>query len=248
MNWENGQIKKLIKMKDLSLCVLFWNEEKNIKNVVDKLTEVFLKNKVDFEIVTVDNGSTDGTLSLLKKLKKNNEHIKIVSIKHNKGYGFGVIVGLQNCNGKFIGFSDGDNQISAQDVFRVYQKISADNSIDLCKAKRVSRKDKFIRMVISKVYNNLFRILFKVNVKDINACPKIMKLEVYKEVVLTSKDWFIDAEIIIKLNALDKKFFDVPIVFREREQGASKVRFITIIEFLKNILDYKINKSKWKKI
>ena len=74
-----------------------------------------------------------------------------------------------------------------------------------------------------------------------------MKLEVYKGIVLTSKDWFIDAEIIIKLNDLDKKFFDVPIVFQEREQGASKVRFITIIEFLKNILDYKINKSKWKK-
>lgn len=231
-------------MVDLSLCVLSRNEEKNIKKVVDNLTGVFNKNNVTFEIIAVSNNSTDNTLAVLENIKKNNKNLKIVNTLEKIGYGYAVRRGLQACSGKFIGYIDGDNQVSAEDVFKVYKKISSDDSISLCKSKRMSR-EVLMRKIISKFYNILFKLLFNIGLKDVNNCPKIMKIEDYKSIKLIQNDWFIDAEIILKLNAKNKKIFEVPVAYKDREEGVSNVTWKTIIEFLKNMFKYRINKSKY---
>lgn len=232
-------------MKDLSLCVLSRNEEKNIKKVVDNLTSVFNKNNVTFEIIAISNNSTDNTIVVLENIKNNNKNLKIVNTPEKIGYGYAVRKGLQACSGKFIGYIDGDNQVSAEDVFRVYKKISSDNSISLCKGKRISREDKPIRLIISKVYNILFRFLFNIKLKDVNNCPKIMKIEDYESIKLIQNDWFIDAELVLKIDAKNKKIVEVPIVYRKRKEGVSNVTWKTIIEFLKNMFKYWINKPKY---
>lgn len=238
----NQKIKNK-KMQDLSLCLLCYNEEKNVSRVIKNLTEIFVKNKINFEIVAVSNASKDKTLELLKQIKKKNRYLRIVNTKEQIGYGYAVRVGLQACNGKFIGYTDGDDQVSAENIFKVYRKISSDSSINLCKGHRILREDKLIRIIISKIYNILFRLLFNIKVGDINAVPKIMKIEDYNSIKLVQNDWFIDAEIILKIAAQNKKISKVPIVYEKREWGYSNVNWKTNFEFLKNILKYKIKKS-----
>lgn len=229
-------------MKDLSLCLLCYNEEKNVKRIIRELTEIFVKNKVNFELIAVTNGSTDKTLELLEKIERENVHLKIVSTKEQIGYGYAVRIGLRACKGKFIGYVDGDNQISAENIFKVYEKISLDNSINLCKAYRRVRKDKLIRIIISKVYNILLKFLFNIKVRDINSVPKIMKKKDYNSMILTQNDWFIDAEIVLKMSAQNKKISEVPVVYEKREIGNSNVNWKTNFEFLKNILKYRFKK------
>lgn len=232
------------KMKELSLCVLSRNEGKNAENVIEELIRVFKKNKIDFEILPVSNGSTDNTEEVLEKLKRNHKEVRPVVTREKIGYGYAARIGLRKCTGRFIGFVDGDHQVSAEDVFKVYKKISKDSSISLCKGKRTFREDILTRVVISKIYNLLFRILFNIKLEDVNSCPKIIRIEDYKLIKLVQNDWFIDAEIIIKLNNLNKKIIEVPILYLRREEGSSNVRWTTILEFFKNIFKYRLNQSK----
>lgn len=234
-------------MKDLSLCLLCYNEGKNVREVIRNLTNIFAKNKVNFEIIAVSNASTDNTLKILEFIQRKNRKVKIVDTPKQIGYGYAVRVGLQACNGKFIGFVDGDNQVSAEEIFKVYKKISLNEKINLCKGYRVLREDTFIRIIISKIYNLLFKFLFRINTKDINSVPKIMRIGDYNSIELNQNDWFIDAEIILKIISQNKKIAEVPIEYKKREGGHSNVNWKTNFEFIKNILKYRIKKELWVK-
>jgi len=226
-------------MKKLSLVVLFYNEEENVKKVISNLKEELEKRKANFELIAVSNGSTDKTPELLKEINS----IKIVTIKKNIGYGYGVLKGLEACKGELVGYCWGDDQVSAEDVFKIYHKIAKDPSISLCKGKRKIREG-LLRTIISKIYNCLFRILFSVKLNDINACPKIMRREYYKKIKLVQKDWFVDAEIVLKIVAKGGKIVEVPINYKKRERGSSNVKGSTVFEFLLNMIKYRINKKK----
>lgn len=229
-------------MKELSLALLFYNEEKSVEEIINELTKIFLDNKVNFELVAVDNGSTDKTAEFLKKIKKKNKNVRVVTIDKNIGYGYGVRKGLENCRGRFVGYCWGDNQIFTEDIFKVYKKISSDASISLCKGKRTIREG-IMRKFVSRTYNTLFKILFSTRLNDINACPKIMKIEDYQSVELIQNDWFVDAEIVLKISSQNKKIVEVPISYRKRKSGNSKVNWKTAFEFLIDILRYRFNKT-----
>ena len=84
------------------------------------------------------------------------------------------------------------------------------------------------------------KLLFGVDSKDMNGCPKIMKKSVYNDLKLQSKDWFLDAEIMIKIKERDYKLGEVPVVSKDREGGKSSVNWKTAFEFLNNIIKYRL--------
>ena len=107
--------------------------------------------------------------------------------------------------------------------------------------RRLNRKDGFSRKVASIVYNTIFYLLFLVKVKDINSKPKFMKQKFYKELCLHSKEWFIDAEIVLK--AINKKFkvVEIPVIHTNRKKGKSKVNINVAKELFFDIIKYRFN-------
>ena len=224
----------------LSMVIPFYNEEKNIRKVVIGLSHTFERSSIDYELILVNNGSTDKTPQILESLaRKKPDTIKVVHISVNQGYGWGVISGLKRVSQEYVGFMGGDGQMEPSDVLRVYSKL-IDENLDLCQVKRVLRKDGPIRKFISYGYNFFFRFLFSWKVKDVNATPKIMRREIYEKLDLVSKDWFLDAEVIIKCTRMRCKIGEVSAVFHERKKGESGVNFFTVLEFLKNIIRYRV--------
>ena len=127
----------------------FYNEEKNISRVVRGLVNSFEKASTDFELILVDNGSIDGSPQILESLAKEKpDKIKGVHVPVNQGYGWGIINGLKNASGEYVGFMCGDGQIKPDDVLRVFDCIK-NESYDLVKVKRVAWKDGIIRKVLS---------------------------------------------------------------------------------------------------
>lgn len=221
---------------DLSIVIPFYNEEANVEGVIVDVVQSLSQAKVDYEIVAVNNGSTDKTGALLEEIKKNHPQISICTVHPNRGYGWGIISGLQQTRGRFVGYIWGDRQIDAASLVEIYQELKQ-NRVDFCKAKRVKKSRLgFYRKSMSWIYNLLFFLMFGVRSSDINGCPKIMKREVYLKVMPQSKDWFIDAEIMIKLKRFGYTFSEVPVVSKKREKGKSKVRLATAFEFVKNML------------
>jgi dolichol-phosphate mannosyltransferase len=232
---------------DLSLVIPFYNEEDNVREVVTELVSIFNKSSSNFELVLVDNGSVDNSGKILEDLAlENPEKIKVVHVPVNQGYGWGIISGLSDASGNYVGFMSGDGQIRPEDVLKIFQSVSGD--CDIVKANRKERRDGITRKALSTVYNFLFATLFNVHTSDVNGSPKIFKQELLSRIKPESKDWFLDAEVLIKAKCLNAKKTEVPVEFLRREKGSSHVKISAIYEFLKNMLNYRFGRGmrEWK--
>ena len=224
---------------ELSLVIPCYNEEANIETEAIQLVNELTNSNISFEITLVDNGSYDNTAQILNDLKNRYSQINIVTIKKNEGYGWGIIKGLKNCTGSYVGFLCADGQISPKDVINVFRKLKSEN-LDLCKVKRIKRYDGLYRLFLSKSYNFLFHFLFPVSTNDVNGTPKIMKYNCYKKLDISSKDWFIDTEIMVKAKIFGFKIGEVPVEFKKREKGKSNIKFTIVFEFVRNLVKYKL--------
>lgn len=233
-----------LSIKQLSIVVPFYNEEKNVGIVIDALVSLFEKNDFEYEILAVNNGSNDGTEDIIKKYVETNHSIRLVKIINNIGYGNAIIQGLSLGKYHAIGYIDGDGQINPADILNVYDKLIK-GKFDICKGYRVSREDGADRKISSFFFNLLVSLLFFRIFKDINAKPKLIMRDCFERLKLSSKDWFVDTELLLKASALGLRIGYVPVDFKRREKGISNVHVDTVFEFLKNLLSMRINM--WKK-
>ena len=231
-------------MVELSLVMPFHNEQEIVNEVVSSLKKMFDSESLDYELVLVNNGSSDNTQKLLEGMAKEDSKVVVVNLKVNKGYGYGVRQGLKAAKGRVIGYNDGDGQISPDDVFKVYEPIMGKKS-GFSKAIRYNRGDGLKRIFASFFYNGIFHLLFLTRWRDINAKPKFFTRDFYNNIELQSNDWFIDAEVMIYVIHKSFKVNEVLIKFKERDAGKSNVRLNTVYEFLKNMLSWRL--KLWKK-
>ncbi|ABO50419.1 glycosyl transferase, family 2 [Desulforamulus reducens MI-1] len=222
----------------LSMIIPFYNEEENVERVVLELQQVLEKEQIKYELILVNNGSTDKTGWLLDDLAKRNSGIKVITVSINHGYGWGIINGLRWACGDYLGFMGGDGQIDPSDVSKVFNTL-LEGKYHLCKVNRCQREDGPIRKLTSHIFNRAFVYTFKVNVGDINGSPKIMSRTCYEQLNLCAKDWFLDAEVILKSQYLNFSIGEVPVAFHRRMGGHSSVRIRTVWEFIKNMAFYR---------
>ena len=217
-----------------------YNEAENISFSVESLIVALNRNDVDYELVLVDNGSSDSTNILIKAIAEKEKRVKIVEIRKNQGYGWGIINGLKQAEGEFIGYMCGDGQVKLEDIIRAIKEVKS-KKYDLVKVRRISRRDGARRKVITFIYNIMMQLFFRIGTRDVNGTPKIFRRKLLDKFEIKSRDWFIDAEIMIKSKILKLKINEVPIDFLPREEGKSNVNLFAIFEFLKNIYQYKVN-------
>lgn len=238
--------KNTYKIKtELSIVMPFYNEEENVEKVCEDLSREFARENINYEIVAVNNGSFDKTPELLDKIVKKIPQVKIITVKVNQGFGWGVIQGLNMASGEYIGYMAGDGQVSPSDVMRVFKKIKNENW-DFGQGRRVKRNDGLIRKVSSLGFKSIFHLLFKSQIYDIGGHPKIIKRSLYEKIRPVSKDWFLDSEIILKSSYLTNNVGEVPLTFKKREKGRSNIKIRTVSEMLKNMIKWKIKMIKGK--
>ncbi len=223
----------------LSLILPAYNEETSISGVVSGLVKVLQKHSNQFELIVVDNGSTDETRGVLKKLQEQMTELRVVEVMQNQGYGHGILEGFRASSGDVVGWCDADGQTMPDDIMHVYQCME-NMGADFAKGCRYGRSDGFFRTLESRTFNQTFRFLFGIAVKDINGKPKFMQRNLYEKMQLTSKDWFIDAECILKAHKNGVEVLDVEIQSVPRRNGKSKIRVSSMFEFFKNLLGYKL--------
>jgi len=234
-------------LKDrISLVLLFYNEEENVTWVVEDLRRVLDQAGFEFNLILVDNGSQDRTPDLIQNLVDNDSRLKKVMVKENLGFGWGVISGLAAARSPWVGYMGGDGQVDPEDVVKLLNLRQS--GYDLIKVRRTLRQDGFIRAWISNVYVMMTCILFGIPFYDVNATPRIFRRIWLEKFQLSSRDWFLDAELLVKSELLGLKLKEVSIIFQKREGGSSNVNLGTIFEFLKNIAKFRFGKElrEWK--
>lgn len=228
----------------LSLVLPCYNEEDVLRNTVERLVASFRQHDVDVELVLVDNGSSDGTARVIDALAREGLPVAKVTVPVNQGYGHGVLRGLASCRGRLVGFVCADGQVEAADVVKVYEIAAHARTPKLVKVRRRFRMDGFTRKVVSIGYNLFAASIFGgLGSIDLNGNPKILPREYLERMQLRSRDWFLDAEVLIKAKQLGLEVFELNVIAQAREGGKSNVRASTCWEFLRNLARYRFGPS-----
>ena len=228
---------------DISVVVLAYRSASTIEGFVASLVTSLDEEKIDWEIILVGNyfeGTGDQTAEVVQRISDRNPRIKpVVHVKEGM-MGWDMKSGLRAATGKKMAVIDGDGQMPCTDVIRVYN-LMVEKGYDLVKTVRIKRSDGLYRMSISTVYNLLFKVMFPgINAWDINSKPKIMTRELYQKMNLESNGWFIDAEIMIIARRLKMRIGVIETTFHSIDTRPSFVKPLAILEFLANLIWYRI--------
>ena len=233
-------------LPDVSVVLPCYNEAACLERTVPPLVEAFRQTGRAFEIILVDNGSTDGTGAVIDRLAEAGLPIEKAVVPVNRGQGLGIRTGLNRARGRTVGYVSADGQVEPDEVVAVFQAVEQAEEPVLAKARRCDRYDGLRRKVISLGYNALIRLLFPgIGSTDVNANPKFLPAEVMRRMELCSDDWFLEAEIMLKARHLRLPVVEIPVRGRPREAGTSHVRFSAVLEFMRNMLIYRFG-GPWK--
>jgi len=226
----------------LSIIIPAYNEGRHLDAVVRRLYATMRAAEPSTEIIVVNNGSSDETPRVAQELAASLQDVRLVNVYPNEGYGNGILMGLAAATGDVVGWVHADDQSNPEDTALIYGKLIAEK-YDLCKAVRVHRKEHPWRILQSNAYNWLFRLMFGFPFRDINGTPKVMTRSCYERAKLTSKEWFIDPELMLKARDMGMRIGEVEIVWNARNAGKSNVRLTTMLHFFKRMMQYRFNKT-----
>jgi len=164
-------------MKKLAVVVCVFNEELNIEPLVSQITEA-LDSRVDYEIIYVDDGSTDGTVKKILDLK----HPKLTLIEFSKNFGqsSALAAGIDHAETEYIALLDGDLQNDPSDIPAMLE-LAEDKGWDVVAGERMNRKDGFfLRKIPSWIANAIIRRSTGVKIKDYGCTLKVIRSEIAK--------------------------------------------------------------------
>lgn len=194
----------------------------------------------DFEIIAINDGSTDGSLNLLKD--NPNLYKELISYNNNQGKGFAVKRGLEKSSGKYIIFQDADLEYSPKDIEDFIRLINQLSEVDLIigsrfNYKNYSRSHNFFNKVGNTFLTTFFNILYYTTFTDIYSCYLCFKRDLVSLSKLKSEGFEQHAEILCQVVNKGKKFYEIPINYDGRgyEEG-KKIRFYHIFSVLFEII------------
>lgn len=224
----------------LSVVIPLLNEEENIPLLYDELKVVLDALNDEYEILFIDDGSTDRSLELLRNLQNNDSHVVVVNFRKNFGQTAAMAAGFDYARGDVIITMDADLQNDPKDIPRLLEQIKAGN--DVVTGWRFDRKDAFInRRLPSIIANKIISKVTGVNLHDYGCTLKAFRKEVIKCVKLYGEmHRFIPA--IASGMGID--FTEVKVNHRARRFGASKygisrtIRVVLDLMTVKFLLSY----------
>lgn len=203
----------------LSIIIPAYNEEKTIKEIINRVVKVPLDN-IKKEIIIVDDFSTDKTREILKKIK--NSNIKIFYHLKNIGKGGAIRTALKHARGDIILIQDADLEYKPAEYLKLLTPIIKGNKDVVYGTRLVYIKSIKRNMNIVHFIGNLFltfmtNILYGSKISDMETGYKVMKKEVLSKIKLNAKRFDFEPEITAKILKQGYKIYEVPITFRARK-------------------------------
>jgi glycosyltransferase involved in cell wall biosynthesis len=214
-------------MHPISLSVFFpcYNEEQNIETLVLEAMQA-LSGIVDhYEILIVNDGSSDRTGSIADKLQ---QHDTVRAIHHdtNKGYGAALTTGFRNARYEWVFFTDGDNQFYMSEIGLLLEQL--DNNDAVIGFRKV-RRDPWHRIWYARSWNLLVRLVFGLNVRDVNCAFKIVNKKFLDDIFLNSAGAMINTELLVRLKIAGAQISEVGVTHRARQFGTQTGGNVAVI-------------------
>ena len=183
-------------LPSLSIFFPFWNEEKNIEKVILSAIPVAKRVAKVWEILIIDDGSSDNTVRIAQELAKKDRHIRIIAHKKNRGYGAALKSGLTSSKLDYVVFTDGDGQFDFSEVENFITPIESADIVIGNRRKRLDHPFRHLLMNLLKVWDFVF---FGFYFKDIDCGFKMFRKSAIEQILpLSSEGAMITTEILAK--------------------------------------------------
>jgi glycosyltransferase involved in cell wall biosynthesis len=205
----------------ITLSIFFpaHNEEENIAAALESATRVAQESPYikDYEIIVVDDGSTDNTATIARELAASDSRIRVVSHEKNKGYGAALKTGLSAATMDYVFFTDADLQF---DIVELQNLLVHLPHSEVVVGYRAPRQDPWMRLLNARGWNILNRLFFGLRMRDIDCAFKIFKRSLIQNLELHSEGAMINAEILVKLKREGVAIKEVPVSHLPRRAGS----------------------------
>ncbi|MFC1635832.1 glycosyltransferase family 2 protein [Planctomycetota bacterium] len=181
----------------VAISVFFpcYNEQQNVSRTVEKALGVLEKLNADFEIIIVDDGSSDRTGQIADEIASGESRIKVVHHRRNLGYGAALQSGFKTAKKELVFYTDGDGQF---DINEMPPLLPLMEQYDIVSCYRLNRRDPLIRKINAWCWTKLVCLLFGLRLRDIDCAFKLYKREIFDHIELSSTGALIDTEILAR--------------------------------------------------
>ncbi len=218
---------------EFSVVIPILNEEESVPELTQQIHDAFSKLGKKYEIIFIDDGSSDNTLHLLKELARKNNNIRIFSFRKNLGKAVALSLGFQKAQGEYIVTMDADLQDDPQNIERLVV-TQQEGDYDLVSGWRKNRRDSLLKKTNSKFFNNMIiPFLFGTNFKDMNSGLKLYKKQLAKEIRIYGG---MHRFIPILAHEMGFKVKEVDILHRSRKYGYSKYKSTKILTDIPDLI------------
>jgi len=205
-------------MKSLSIVLPAYNEEENVEDAVTHVSEVAQSLDRAYEIILVNDGSSDRTGEIGRELEGRVPNFRLVEHYPNRGYGGALKAGFEAAEKDLITFFPGDAQFDFAEVTRLLEQLNEENADIVC-GYRVDRQDSFIRRLNGVGWNLVVRLFFGYLCRDIDCGFKLFRQEVLDHVNIESDGAMIDTELLAGAKARGFEIAEAPLTHLPREAG-----------------------------
>jgi len=205
------------KVSSISVFFPAYNEEKNIKDTVEKALAFLPRIAEKYEVIVINDGSKDNTAKIIQKVSQKHKEVKLVDHRTNKGYGASLKTGFYSAQNPIICFTDSDGQFNFAEIENFLPRLA---NADLVIGYRKKRAEGWQRRINAKAWATLIRILFGLKVRDLDCGFKVVKKKVIDTIpTLESEGAMISAELLVKAKRLGFRIVEVPVSHYPRKVG-----------------------------
>jgi len=237
-------------LKTLSIVYPAYNEEGIIENVIKDTAKALQNILLNWEIIIVNDGSTDNTLPILENLNKIESRIIPITHLSNKGYASATKTGINSAKGDIIIIIDSDGQQEPKDIPDFISKINS--GYDIVVGWKKNRQDSLLRIFLSKVYNFIFRYFFKLPLHDVDCGFRALKKDAAKSIKIQDGSIIVGTQMFVQAKKMNIKITEIPVRHYPRKTGDTIFKLWKMPQMVSSILfelcKMKIEYIKWEKM
>lgn len=205
-----------------SISVFFpaYNDEGTIAAIVRNTLDLLPAVSDDYEVIIVDDGSTDQTPTIADELERNSPFVRVVHHARNRGYGSALRTGFRNASKDLIFYTDGDGQYDVREFSSLLDRMTDD--IDVVNGYKKKRADQVSRRIFGAAHNVLAHTLFRLPVRDVDCDFRLIRRSCINQIVLTFSSGAICVELISLLQRAGCRFAEVGVSHFPRLHGRSQ--------------------------
>ena len=206
----------------VGLSVFFpaYNDSGTIASLVIAAVQTAGTLTPDFEVLVIDDGSTDSTAQVIDELARVYPQVRAIHHQQNRGYGGALRTGFSSATKDLVFYTDGDAQYDPREMTRLWEKMGP--GVDLVNGYKISRSDPLHRVVIGRIYHHTVKTLFGLKVRDVDCDFRLMRRSIFDRVRLEKSSGVICLEMMKKITDAGFSIVEVPVHHYHRAYGKSQ--------------------------